>query len=123
MKAKKILFALFALVCVLAVSVSFSSCSKDDDNETLLYYRLGFSKVNGNLTESAFIDDTFKAALGVTTDEFTSYPGGDEKIKANCGKAASQLNGMAFTGTYTYVVTKITSKGSSDIYSWTNPSN
>ena len=123
MKVKKILFALFALVCVLAVSVSFSSCSEDDDNETLLYYNLGFSKMNGNLTEAAYIDDTFKAALGVTTDEFTSYPGGDEKIKTNCDKAASQLNGMAFTGTYTYVVTKYTSKGISDIYSWTNPSN
>ncbi len=88
-----------------------------------MYYRLGFSKMNGNFTEPALIDDTFKAALGVTTDEFTSYPGGDEKIKTNCDKAASQLNGMAFTGTYTYVVTKITSKGASDIYSWTNPSN
>lgn len=123
MKVKKILFTLFALVCVLAVSVSFSSCSKDDDNETLLYYRLGFSQMKGDFTEAAFIDDTFKAALGVTTDEFTSYPGGDEKIKTNCDKAASQLNGMAFTGTYTYVVTKYTSKGISDIYSWTNPSN
>ena len=80
MKAKKILFAMFALVCVLAVSVSFSSCSKDD-------------------------------------------PGGDEKIKSNCDKAASQLNNMAFEGSYTYVVTKFTSKGSSTVYSWTNPSN
>lgn len=123
MKAKKILFAMSALVCVLAVSVSFSSCSKDDDNETLLYYNLGFSKMNGNLTESALIDDTFKAALGVTTDEFTSYAGGDEKIKSNCDKAASQLNNMAFEGSYTYVVTKFTSKGSSTVYSWTNPSN
>lgn len=123
MKVKKILFAMFALVCVMAVSVSFSSCSSSNDDETLLYYKLGFTKMNGTLTEAALIDDVFKAALGVSSDEFTSYPGGDEKIKANCGKAASQLNGMAFTGTYTYVVTKITSKGSSDIYSWTNPSN
>ena len=123
MKAKKILFAMFALVCVMAFSVSFSSCSNDDDNENLLYYSLGFSKMNGNFTESAYIDDAFKAALGVTTDEFTSYPGGDEKIKSNCAKAASQLDKMAFEGSYTYVVSKITSKGSSVIYSWSNRSN
>ena len=123
MKAKKILFAMFALVCVLAVSVSFSSCSKDDDNETLLYYGLGFSKMDGNFTEMKVIDNTFKEALGVSTDEFTSYAGGDEKIKSNCDKAASKLNNMAFVGKYTYVVTKFTSKGSSTVYSWTNPSN
>ena len=123
MKAKKILFGLFALVCVLAVSVSFSSCSKDDDDETLLYYSLGFSQMDGNFTEMAVIDDAFKEALGVTTDTFTSYPGGDEKIKSNCDKAASKLNKMAFVGTYTYVVSKYTSKGISTVYSWTNPSN
>ena len=123
MKVKKILFAMFALVCVMAVSVSLSSCSSSNDDESLLYYSLGFSKMNGNYTESAFIDNTFKTALGVTTDEFTSYPGGDEKIKSNCATAASQLDNMAFEGSYTYQVSKYTSKGISVVYSWTSPSN
>ena len=113
---------MFALMCVMAVSVSLSSCSKDD-NESLLYYRLAFAKYNGSPSESAYIDDTFKAALGVTSDEFTSYPGGDEKIKANCDKAAAQLNATTFKGSYIYEVSKYTSKGISVIYSWTSPSN
>jgi hypothetical protein len=123
MKAKKNLFAMFALVCAMVFSVSFSSCSKDDDDETLLYYSLGFSQMDGNFTEAAVIDDAFKEALGVTSDTFTSYPGGDEKIKSNCEKAASKLNKTAFTGSYTYAVSKYTSKGISTVYTWTNPSN
>ena len=121
MKVKKILFAMFALVCVMAVSVSFSSCSSSNDDETLLYYKLGFTKMNGTLTEAALIDDVFKAALGVSSDEFTSYPGGDEKIKSNCDKAASQLNEMTLEGSYTYEVSKITSKGVSAVYIWNSP--
>ena len=112
MKVKKMLFAMFALVCVMAVSVSLSSCSSSNDDESLLYYKLGFSKMNGTLTE---------AALGVSSDEFTSYPGGDEKIKSNCDKAASQLNEMTLEGSYTYEVSKMTSKGVSAVYIWNSP--
>ncbi len=118
MKVKKMLFAMFALVCVMAVSVSFSSCSSSDDDETLLYYKLGFTKMNGNPTEASLIDDAFKAALGVSSDEFKTYPGGDEKIKSNCDKAASQLKEMTFEGSYTYEVSKMTSKGVSAVYTW-----
>lgn len=118
MKVKKMLFAMFALVCVMAVSVSFSSCSSSNDDETLLNYKLGFTKMNGNPTEAALIDAAFKTALGVSSDEFKTYPGGDEKIKSNCDKAASQLNEMTFEGSYTYEVSKMTSKGVSAVYTW-----
>ena len=118
MKTKKILFALFAMVCMMAVSVTLTACGSDDD-ETTIEYSLGFSSMNGDFTESAIIDDTFKAAIGVTTDTFT-YPAGEDKLRTACEQAARQLDNRAFTGEYTYVVSKFTNKGKSDFYKWSN---
>ena len=40
MKTKKILFALFAMVCVMAASVTLTACGSDDE-ETNVEYKLG----------------------------------------------------------------------------------
>ena len=118
MKTKKILFALFAMVCVMAASVTLTACGSDDE-ETNVEYNLGFSSVDGDLTEMAYIDDTFKSAIGVSTDTFT-YPAGEEKLKAACEQAAAQLANKAFSGKYTYLVRKFSSKGVSNFYQWSN---
>ena len=120
MKTKKILFALFAMVCVMAASVSLTACGGDDDDETNVEYNLGFSSMkSSDLSEIADIDNTFKSAIGVSTDTFT-YPAGEEKLKAACEQAAAQLANKAFSGEYTYLVRKFSSKGVSDFYKWSN---
>ena len=118
MKTKKILFALFAMVCVMAASVTLTACGSDDD-ETNVQYSLGFSYTDGTYNEMTIIDDTFKSAIGVTSDSFT-YPAGEEKLKAACEQAAAQLANQAFTGKYTYVVSKFSNKGVSTFYQWSN---
>ena len=118
MKTKKILFALFAMVCVMAASVTLTACGSDDE-ETNVEYNLGFSSVDGDLTEMTYIDNTFKSAIGVSTDTFT-YPAGEEKLKAACEQAAAQLANKAFSGEYTYLVRKFSSKGVSNFYQWSN---
>ena len=118
MKTKKILFALFAMVCVMAASVTLTACGSDDE-ETNVEYNLGFSSVDGDFTEMADIDNTFKSAIGVSTDTFT-YPAGEEKLKAACEQAAAQLANEAFSGEYTYTVDKISSKGVSNFYKWSS---
>ena len=74
------------------------------------------------LTQVAMIDNTFKKELGVTTNQFTDYPGGDEALKTKCEKAGAILNSQAdqIKGTYVYTVSKYSSKGSTTIYSWGN---
>ena len=118
MKTKKILFALFAMVCVMAASVTLTACGSDDE-ETNVEYNLGFSSVDGDFTEMTYIDNTFKSAIGVSTDTFT-YPAGEEKLKAACEQAAAQLANKAFSGKYTYLVRKFSSKGVSTFYQWSN---
>lgn len=127
MKVKKILFAMFALVCVMAVSVSLVSCSSSDDEGTVTY-NMGFDSVSYSGPDASFsdeiamIDNTFKKELGVTTNQFTDYPGGDEALKTKCEKAGAILNSQAdqIKGTYVYSVSKYSSKGSTTIYSWGN---
>ena len=72
MKTKKILFAVFALVCVMAVSVSLASCSSSDDEGTV-YYMMGFdsasysgSDTSGMKEETALIENT--SARGLPTE-------------------------------------------------------
>ena len=118
MKTKKILFALFAMVCVMAASVTLTACGSDDE-ETNVEYNLGFSWVDGDFTEMTYIDNTFKSAIGVNEDTFP-YPAGEEKLKAACEQAAAQLANKAFSGKYTYLVRKFSSKGVSTFYQWSN---
>lgn len=119
MKTKKIIFALFAMVCVMAASVTLTACGSDDE-ETNVQYSLGFSSMKtSDLTEMTYIDDTFKSAIGVSTSPFT-YTAGEEKLKAACEQAAAQLANKAFSGEYTYVVSKFSSKGASTFYQWSN---
>ena len=119
MKTKKILFALFAMVCVMAASVTLTACGSDDE-ETNVEYSLSFSSMKtSDITEMTYIDNTFKSAIGVSTDTFT-YPAGEEKLKAACEQAAAQLANRAFSGEYTYVVSKFSSKGASTFYQWSN---
>ena len=118
MKTKKILFALFAMVCVMAASVTLTACGSDDE-ETNVEYNLGFSYMSGDLAEMTYIDNTYKSAIGVSEDTFT-YPAGEEKLKAACEQAAAQLANKAFSGEYTYAVRKFSNKGVSTFYQWSN---
>ena len=126
MKTKKILFAVFALVCVMAVSVSLASCSSSDDEGTV-YYMMGFDSasysgidISWMKEEWALIENTFMKELGVTTNTFENYPGGDDAVKSKCEQAATYLNTYEFVGSYVFVVSRASGKGTSTIYSWGN---
>ena len=124
---KKILFAMFALVCGIAMSVSLTSCSSSDDEETVSY-AMGFDSVSykgsddGLSKETNLIENTFKKELGVSSNEFQNYPGGDAVLKTNCEKAGAILNSQAdqFQGTSVFIVTKYSGKATTNIYTWAN---
>ena len=120
MKTKKILFAVFTLVCVMAMSVSLSSCSKSDDEGDVIYSKGITSMQSGAnvLEEMSLITSTFNTSLGVSEDTFRNYPGGDDAVISKCNSAAASLDNYAFTGSYTYTVHRTSGKGTSTIFTW-----
>ena len=123
MKTKKILFAVFTLVCVMAVSVSLSSCSKSDDEGDVIYSK-GITSMSSSslssLEEMNLIITTFNTSLGVSDDTFKNYPGGDEAVISKCNSAAASLDNRAFEGSYTYTVQRTSGKGTSTIFTWSS---
>ena len=121
MKTKKILFAVFALLCVMAVSVSLSSCSSSDDEGDVIYSK-GITSMSSSsssvLEEMSLITTTFNTSLGVSEDTFRNYPGGDEAVISKCNSAAATLDNYAFAGSYTYTVQRVSGKGTSTIFTW-----
>ena len=121
MKTKKILFAVFALLCVMAVSVSLSSCSSSDDEGDVIYSK-GITSMSSSspsvLEEMSLITSTFNTSLGVSEDTFRNYPGGDEAVISKCNSAAATLDTHTFAGSYTYTVQRVSGKGTSTIFTW-----
>ena len=107
---KKSILWVFAaiLICGLTVT-SLSSCKSDsnDDSDTN-------SKVDGDLTGMAKIENTFKDAVGkVNGVKFTGgsegefiYDGDPSNIVAACKTAEASLANEAIKGTYVYQVFK-----------------
>ena len=132
MKTKKILFAVFTLVCVMAMSVSLSSCSKSSDDEGTVVYTMGFSQMEysgvsssgasltGMTEEMSKISSTFMNQLGVSSETFQNYPGGDDAVISKCNSAAAILNSESFNGTYVYGVQRVSGKGQSTIFTWSS---
>ncbi len=113
---KKILSITMMLVAIMVATVSFSSCSSnDDDNNKTVSYGMGFDKVeSSNLEEMAKISNTFQEAVGkVDGVKFTGlgssefiYSGSEDKIKDACKVAEGALANEAISGTYVFVVYK-----------------
>ena len=113
---KKSILWVFAaiLICGLTVT-SLSSCKSDsnDDSDTNTY-GMAFSKVDGDLTGMAKIENTFKDAVGkVNGVKFTGgsegefiYDGDPSNIVAACKTAEASLANEAIKGTYVYEVFK-----------------
>lgn len=113
---KKSILWMFAaiLICGLTVT-SLSSCKSDsnDDFDTN-NYGMGFSKVDGDLTEMATIDKAFLNAVGTVNGvKFTGlgesdfiYAGDPSNIVAACKTAEASLANEAIKGTYVYEVFK-----------------
>jgi uncharacterized protein YbjT (DUF2867 family) len=113
---KKSILWLFAaiLICGLTVT-SLSSCKSDskDDSDTNTY-GMGFSKVNGDLTEMATIDNAFRNAVGAVNGvKFTGlgenefiYAGDPSNIVAACKTAEASLANEAIKGIFVYQVFK-----------------
>ena len=113
---KKSILWVFAaiLICGLTVT-SLSSCKSDsnDDFDTNTY-GMGFSKVDGDLTGMATIENTFKGAVskvngvnftGGSEGEFI-YAGDPSNIVAACKTAEASLANEAIKGLYVYEVFK-----------------
>ena len=113
---KKSILWVFAaiLICGLTVT-SLSSCKSDsnDDFDTNTY-GMGFSKVNGDLTEMATIDNAFRNAVGAVNGvKFTGlgenefiYAGDPSNIVAACKTAEASLANEAIKGIFVYQVFK-----------------
>ena len=113
---KKSILWVFAaiLICGLTVT-SLSSCKSDsnDDSDTNTY-GMAFSKVDGDLTGMAKIENTFKDAVSkVNGVKFTGgsegefiYAGDPSNIVAACKTAEASLANEAIKGTYVYQVFK-----------------
>ena len=113
---KKSILWVFAaiLICGLTVT-SLSSCKSDsnDDFDTN-NYGMGFSKVDGDLTEMATIDKAFLNAVGTVNGvKFTGlgesdfiYAGDPSNIVAACKTAEASLANEAIKGIYVYEVFK-----------------
>ena len=113
---KKSILWVFAaiLICGLTVT-SLSSCKSDsnDDFDTNTY-GMGFSKVDGDLTEMATIDNAFLKAVGAVNGvKFTGlgesefiYSGDPSNIVAACKTAEASLANEAIKGIYVYEVFK-----------------
>ena len=113
---KKSVLWVFAaiLICGLTVT-SLSSCKSDskDDSDTNRY-GMGFSKVDGDPTGMATIDNAFFNAVGAVNGvKFTGqgesefiYDGDPSNIVAACKTAEASLANEAIKGTYEYQVFK-----------------
>ena len=113
---KKSILWVFAaiLICGLTVT-SLSSCKSDsnDDSDTNTY-GMAFSKVDGDLTGMAKIENTFKDAVSkVNGVKFTGgsegefiYAGDPSNIVAACKTAEASLANEAIKGIYVYEVFK-----------------
>ncbi len=113
---KKSILWVFAaiLICGLTVT-SLSSCKSDskDDTDTNTY-GMGFSKVDGDLTGMATIDNAFRKAVGAVNGvKFTGgsegefiYAGDPSNIVAACQAAEASLANEAIKGIYVYQVFK-----------------
>ncbi|MBR5384398.1 MAG: hypothetical protein IK143_00800 [Bacteroidales bacterium] len=116
---KKILVILTAAIC-LGLTASLVSSCKDNKSSESAIYTYGFDQLTtSDLSESVVIEETFKSEIGVSESPFT-YTAGDNKLKEACSRAATTLSTRVFSGSYTFVVTKVTASDNVTIYSWTN---
>lgn len=105
-----------ALFAILAVTIlSFTSCEKEDDKQTI-YYSMGFDSFSSSgmnfLTEMRTIENAFKTALAVTDSHFSiegSMTECDSKVKKACAAAEATIKDKTFSATFDFVVTNINS--------------
>jgi hypothetical protein len=116
---KNVLLILTAAICLGLTASLVSSCKGNKSGESAIY-TYGFDELTtSDLSESIVIEGAFKTEMGVTESPFT-YTAGDDKLKEACDRAAATLSARTFSGSYTFIVTKITASDNIIIYSWTN---
>jgi hypothetical protein len=100
------------MVAMAAFAFTFTACSDDDDPMTEVTYTYGFSSMSAShpdfLEEMSKIENSFKAALGVTGKPFSkkgSMEECDMEVYAACQKAYESLQGEAWQGDYLFEVT------------------
>lgn len=102
-------FSLIALV-MMAISLIFTSCSDDDEVQTV-YYSAGFdslqSSSDGFMQELSVIENTFLQSLGVAQSPFAltgTVEECDAEVRSACQSAAITLSGKTWNGTYKFTV-------------------
>ena len=102
MKTKKFLFAMAALLCVMAVSVTVTSCSKDDDDDQWWSYSVQpygtIDVLNCNALQIAkemtnALDNGMDYTYGVCKRN-------DSKAKSICDKAYQEYKDAAIGGPF-----------------------
>lgn len=93
------------MVAMAAFAFTFTACSDDDDPMTEVTYTYGFSSMSAShpdfLEEMSKIENSFKAALGVTGKPFSkkgSMEECDMEVYAACQKAYESLQGESMAG-------------------------
>lgn len=113
MKKTMKLFPAIVAMLALMLTVSFTSCS-DDDEPAEVTYSFGFSSMSAStpdfLQEMNKIEAAYKSALGVTASPFQkngNVNSCDQEVKNACEKAYNTLSDEIWKGTYTFQVLNV----------------
>ncbi len=115
---RKVIIKFSALLAIIMLVGCFQSCSEETKDVTK-EYTITYSEIKSSSTEELnTIDNTYKAQIGVTQDQFTlsgDTKSNDSKVKLACEKAQNILSSKTFKG---YYVLKVT-RGTVDIHTAT----
>lgn len=124
----KKIFSLLTILAMTALVFTFSSCDDDNDDNTTIFYKMGFSSFDSStssasstLSEMKVINDAFKSALGVSDNSFKltgKASSCDKEVKAKCETAAKSLEDETFHSKFTFNVTNENSD--KIVYSFSN---
>ena len=124
----KKIFSLLTILAMTALVFTFSSCDDDNDDNTTIFYKMGFSSFDSSTSSASYamedmqvIQDAFKSALGVSESSFKltgKASSCDKEVKAKCETAAKSLEDKTFHSKFTYDVTNENSN--KVVYSFSN---
>lgn len=112
---KKFFSYALQLAVVVLLSVSFSGCSEEENDQTMIY-SAGFETFSSSSSGTTItspvvtlkeIEDIFFAELGVTSSPFTMEGTAsvcDAQVKAACERAVARLKQQTWNMQFVYVV-------------------
>lgn len=113
MKRLSLNFTTMLMIVLMCLPFALTSCEeKDEEVSGLIVYSMGFESINGDLSEMATIEKTYKNVLGIGSLHFTmegKISECDQKVVDACKKAETQLASRTFNGSFAFYVNNNTS--------------